>query len=118
MAKEKKELTEEKTVVKREKKSETPSKLTYEQLEQLAGQYYNQNKAFAQRIDELTATCKELTDQLEMYQKNEYWARIDLLWRILTLEGNEEIFSESFVRTVSKEFAERVYPPKTEKKEE
>ena len=118
MAKEKKVDVEEKTTVKKEKKPATTEKLTYEQLEQLAGQYYNQNKAFAQRIDELSAKCKELIDQLEAYQKNEYWTRIDLLWRILTLEGNEELFSKTFVDEVSKEFALRVFPPKVEKKEE
>lgn len=110
MAKEKKVVTEEKTVAK-EKAPKVPQKLTYEQLEQLAAQYYSQNKAFAEKLKEAEQNLSEVVSQLEAYQKNEYWMRIDLLWRILTLEGNEELFSRDFVEQVSKEFTLRVFPP-------
>ena len=110
MAKEKKTATEEKTVAK-EKTPKVPQKLTYEQLEQLAAQYYSQNKAFAERLKETEEKLSDALGQLEAYQKNEYWMRTDLLWRILTLEGNEELFSRDFVEKVSKEFTLRVFPP-------
>ena len=117
MAREKKVTMDENAVVKEEKKPVSNEKLTYEQLEQLTAQYYNQGKALKQALEETQNKLNEAISQIEMYQKNEYWMRIDLLWKILTLEGNEEVFSRDFVEQVSKEFASRVFPPVKEKKE-
>ena len=120
MAKEKKVSTEEKSVEKKEKKPTNANKLTYEQLEQLTSQYYNQAKALNAALEEAEKKLTEATNQIEMYQKNEFWIRLDWLWRILTLEGSNELFTNEFIDKVSEEFMLRMYPPKpkTEKTEE
>lgn len=116
MAKEKKVTTEEKTVEKKPKektlKEGQQQKLTYEQLEQLASQYYNQSRKLTEALSETQNKLIEATNQIEMFQKNEFWMRIDWLWRIITLEGNLEVFTEDFLKKVTDEFMMRMYPPK------
>jgi len=112
MAKVKKEVTDEKTV--KEVKGENlkaPEKLTYEQLEQLTSQYYGKSKALEAELKKTQEKLLEATTELEMFHRNEYWMRIDLLWRIINLEGNEEVFGEGFVSAVCNEFKNRIYPP-------
>lgn len=114
MAKEKKVLTEEKTAENKikEKSPKGTEKLSYEQLEQLASQYYAQSKRLNEALNEVQNKLLEATTQLEMFQKNEFWMRIDWLWRVITLEGSNEVFTNEFLEKVTKEFMARMYPPK------
>ena len=116
MAKEKNDSTKEKVVEVKEKNQKAPQKLTYEQLEQLASQYYNQCKSLNSALEDCERKLNEAIDQLEMFRKNEFWMRIDWLWKVITLDGNTEVFSEEFIDRVIKEFEVRMYPPKNEEK--
>lgn len=116
MAKEKVISTKEKAVETKEKTPKTPQKLTYEQLEQLASQYYSQCKSLNNALEECEKKLTEATNQLEIFRTNEFWMRIEWLWRVITLEGCNEIFSNGFLDKVIKEFETRMYPPKPEGK--
>ncbi len=116
MAKEKNDSIKEKVVEVKEKNQKAPQKLTYEQLEQLASQYYNQCKSLNSALEDCERKLNEAIDQLEMFRKNEFWMRIEWLWKVITLDGSTEIFSEEFIDKVVKEFETRMYPPKNEEK--
>ena len=112
MAKEKTTATEEKPVARkpREKKPENPQKLTYEQLEQLASQYYSQCKALNEALKDAENRLKNANEQIEIFRTNEFWIRIDWLWKIITLEGGDEVFSEEFLKEAAREFELRMAP--------
>lgn len=116
MAKEKNDSTKEKVVEVKEKNQKAPQKLTYEQLEQLASQYYSQCKSLNNALEECEKKLNEAVGQLEMFRTNEFWLRIDWLWKVITLEGGADVFSEEFIDKVTKEFEMRMYPPKNEEK--
>lgn len=104
--------TEEKKVgaSKKEKNIASPQKLTYEQLEQLVSQYYNQSKALSNALEETKKHLNSAIEELNAVRANEYWMRLDWLWRVITLEDGEEIFSSEFVEKAAKEFMLRINP--------
>lgn len=116
MAKEKNDSIKEKVVEVKEKNQKAPQKLTYEQLEQLASQYYNQCKSLNSALEDCERKLNEAIDQLEIFRKNEFWMRIEWLWKVITLDGSTEVFSVEFIDRVVKEFETRMYPPKNEEK--
>lgn len=104
--------TEEKKVgtSKKEKNIASPQKLTYEQLEQLVSQYYNQSKALSNALEETKKHLNGVIEELNAVRANEYWMRLDWLWRVITLEDGEEVFSSEFVEKAAKEFMLRINP--------
>ena len=59
MAKEKNDSIKEKVVEVKEKNQKAPQKLTYEQLEQLASQYYNQCKSLNSALEDCERKLNE-----------------------------------------------------------
>lgn len=85
---------------------EQPNKLTYEQLRMIATKLEQQRDTLVQRV-------QELEKQLGMYQMQDYYQRISLLWDIIKTHitnSPNAYFGGKFLNKVREEFVELVYP--------
>lgn len=87
-------------------------RLSYEQLMQLAAQTNAENQRLRQ-------TCSQMKMQLERYQMQDYYQRLEWLWKVITLEGNTDMFGSEFVRAKVDEFVDLMTPinPEEENKQ-
>lgn len=86
-------------------------KLSYEELEKIASQCYAEN-------EHLKKTVSELNRRLQGYETSDFYARLDWLWRVITLEGSEEVFGEEFFDKTVDEFKVLMTPPQQPQGEE
>ena len=85
---------------------EQPNKLTYEQLRMIATKLEQQRDTLVQRV-------QELEKQIGMYQMQDYYQRVSLLWDIIKTHitnSPDGCFNGEFLNKVREEFVELVYP--------
>lgn len=83
-------------------------KYSYEELEKIAITCSRENNDLKRALQEADALIKK-------YENSDFFARIEWLWRIITLEGSHEVFGEEFYDERVKEFIVLMTPPKEEK---
>lgn len=86
-------------------------KLPYEELEKIASQCYAEN-------ERLKKTIQEMSRRLQGYETSDFYARLDWLWRVITLEGSDEVFGEEFYAKTVNEFKLLMTPPQQPQEEE
>ena len=87
-------------------------RLSYEQLMQLAAQTNAENQRLRQ-------TCSQMKMQLERYQMQDYYQRLEWLWKVITLPDNIHVFTPEFVGAKVDEFIDLMTPinPEEENKQ-
>lgn len=87
-------------------------RLSYEQLMQLAAQTNAENQRLRQ-------TCSQMKMQLERFQMQDYYQRLEWLWKVITLENNTGVFTPEFVQAKVDEFIDLMTPinPEEENKQ-
>ena len=87
-------------------------RLSYEQLMQLAAQTNAENQRLRQ-------TCSQMKMQLERFQMQDYYQRLEWLWKVITLEGGVDMFGDEFVKAKVAEFVDLMTPlnPEEENKQ-
>ena len=87
-------------------------RLSYEQLMQLAAQTNAENQRLRQ-------TCSQMKMQLERFQMQDYYQRLEWLWKVITLEDNTSVFTPEFVQAKVEEFIDLMTPinPEEENKQ-
>ena len=78
-------------------------RLSYEQLMQLAAQTNAENQRLRQ-------TCSQMKMQLERFQMQDYYQRLEWLWKVITLEGGVDMFGDEFVKAKVAEFVDLMTP--------
>lgn len=107
MAKERTKKVADATTEKKKPETNERTKLSYEELEQLASQQYAE-------VQRLRKALEEANKRLNAYETNDFLARLDWLWRIITLEGSADVFGDEFYDCRVKEFINLMTPPKKE----
>lgn len=87
---------------------EQKQKYSYEELEKIAINCSRENVDLKRALQEADTLIKK-------YENSDFFARIEWLWRIITLEGSHEVFGEEFYDERVKEFITLMTPPKEEK---
>lgn len=87
-------------------------RLSYEQLMQLAAQTNAENQRLRQ-------TCSQMKMQLERFQMQDYYQRLEWLWKVITLDDNTHVFTPEFVQAKVEEFIDLMTPinPEEENKQ-
>lgn len=87
-------------------------RLSYEQLMQLAAQTNAENQRLRQ-------TCSQMKMQLERFQMQDYYQRLEWLWKVITLPDNTHVFTPEFVQAKVEEFIDLMTPinPEEENKQ-
>lgn len=87
-------------------------RLSYEQLMQLAAQTNAENQRLRQ-------TCSQMKMQLERFQMQDYYQRLEWLWKVITLDNNAGVFTPEFVKAKVEEFIDLMTPinPEEENKQ-
>lgn len=87
-------------------------RLSYEQLMQLAAQTNAENQRLRQ-------TCSQMKMQLERYQMQDYYQRLEWLWKVITLQDGVAMFGDEFVKAKVAEFVDLMTPinPEEENKQ-
>ncbi len=60
---------------------------------------------------------KQASDQIQMYQRSEFFTRLEWLWRVITWERSEEVFSKDFVADKAEEFKSLMTVPAQQEEE-
>lgn len=90
--------------------SEPKKKLTYDELMGLAAK-------MDREIIELRKKLGESQVQLAAYQMEDYWKRLDWLWKVITLDYASSVFGDEFYQQKVDEFV-KLMTPVEEKEQE
>lgn len=91
-----------------ETKAVENKKLSYEELENVAQNLSAQNQNLVNKYKELFAKHQEL-------MQNNYFIRLEWLWRVISMDPNK--FSMEFVQQCTDEFVELMTPSQEDNKE-
>lgn len=89
---------------------EPKKKLTYDELMGLAAK-------MDREIIELRKKLGESQVQLAAYQMEDYWKRLDWLWKVITLDYASSVFGDEFYQQKVDEFV-KLMTPVEEKEQE
>lgn len=106
MAKEKKE------------KVVTPAEPAMENIDpQIEGLVRQMNKLDAEN-KMLKSRLTDAAEQIRFLSMGEVHKKLDWLWKVITLEGGEDVFGDLFVKQCIDEFVEILTPAQEEKEED
>lgn len=93
-----------------QKHNEAPTgkEMTRDQLMQMASQYAADNKQLRAMIKQAEVQLNMLRKQLEQYQMQDYYQRLEWLWKVM--HDKDGMFPEDFVKAKVEEFIEMMTP--------
>ena len=88
----------------KEKEEPRRGKLSYDELNSAATQLYSQ-------LQTAREENRKLTEQLKIFQANEYYVRLDWLWKVITAKDVK--LPDKFLKARMAEFIELMTPVET-----
>ena len=61
-------------------------------------------KVLEEQNKHLIEQGRQMLEELKFKNKQELFARLEWLWKVITLEGSEEVFGEAFFKACTEEF--------------